>query len=291
MPGIGVMRTALRELLPRSPVARVPEPDLVMDDPEKVAAFTRAGREDGIMAPVYLYHAAQILSVVRPGDRVADLGCGPATQLVMAARLQPDATFLGIDLSDEMLERARAHVGEQGLSNVEFARGDITALSDVGGASLDAVISTVSLHQLDSFEALRACLSEVGRILKPGGGLYIVDFGRLKSQTSIEYFATQYADRQPELFTVDYRNSLRAAFSKAEWRAAAEAVLAEHGRLYATFGFPYMVAIKSAVRHRGTGVQREALAELRAAMALHQRRDLRDLELFFRLGGLRNPLL
>lgn len=291
MPGIGVIRTALRELLPRPPIARVPEPDLVMDDPDKVAAFTRAGREDGIMAPVYLYHAAQILSIVRPGDRVADLGCGPATQLAMAARLQPEAEFLGIDLSDEMLGRAQAHISEQGISNVDFQRGDITALNEVPENALDAVVSTVALHQLDSLQAFRACLSEAARILKPGGGLYIVDFGRLKSERSIEYFATQYADRQPELFTIDYRNSLRAAFSKADWRAAVADFLSGYGRLYATFGFPYMVAIKSAVRDRGSAAQRAALREIHDAMADHQKHDLRDLRLFFRLGKLANPLL
>ena len=93
--------TFLREATARERTQRVPEPDLVMDDPEKVAAFTRAGREDGVMAPVYLFHCAQICEVIRPGDRVVDLGCGPGTQLAMVARLNPDAHFLGIDLSAE----------------------------------------------------------------------------------------------------------------------------------------------------------------------------------------------
>jgi len=291
MPSFGLAQTVLREVAPTKSCPRIPEPDLVMDDPDKVAAFTRAGREDGIMAPVYLYHCAQILSVVRPGDRVADLGCGPATQLAMAARLQPEASFVGIDLSDEMLERARAHTSEQGLDNVDFHRGDITALTEFGDASFDAVVSTVALHQLDSVSAFRSCLSEVARLLKPGGGLYIVDFGHLKSVKSIHYFATQYEGRQPELFTIDYRNSLYAAFPRAEWRRAASDFLADHGRLYSTFAMPYMVAIKSPVRMEGAAAQRDAIARLRDAMASHQRRDLRDLALFFGLGGLTNPLL
>src|SRR5204863_5016089 len=101
---------ALREAMTRERSARAPEPDLVMDDPDKVTAYTRAGREDGVMAPVYLFHCAQICDVIRPGDTVVDLGCGPATQLAMVARLNPEVRFTGIDLSDEMLDRARAHV-------------------------------------------------------------------------------------------------------------------------------------------------------------------------------------
>ena len=68
MPSLPVLKTLLRELTTREQSARINEPDLVMDDPDKVAAYTRAGREDGVMAPVYLFHCAQICAVIRPGD-------------------------------------------------------------------------------------------------------------------------------------------------------------------------------------------------------------------------------
>ena len=89
MPSLPVIRTALRELFTLERVGRIPEPDLVMDDPAKVAAYVRAGREDGVMASVYLFHCAQICEVISAGDVVVDLGCGPATQLGMVARLNP----------------------------------------------------------------------------------------------------------------------------------------------------------------------------------------------------------
>ena len=121
MPSLPVLKTLARELVSRERSPRRTEPDLVMDDPEKVAAYTRAGREDGVMAPVYLFHCAQVCEVIRPGDTVVDLGCGPATQLAMVARLNPDVRFVGVDLSEEMLERARAYGAEQGLGNVAGA--------------------------------------------------------------------------------------------------------------------------------------------------------------------------
>ena len=267
MSNIDLFRTFVRELTTFSQTDRVPEPDLIMDDPAKVEAFTRAGEEDGVMAPVYLHHTAHICSIVRPGDTVIDLGCGSARQIAMAARLNPDTRFLGVDLSDEMLDRARAHAKAQKLNNLDFTVGDITKLDAFDDDSVDAVVSTVALHQLPDVGMFRATLRQAGRVLKPGGGIYIVDFARLKSLRSITYFAHQYEDSQPELFTEDYYNSLRAAFSLAEWRAAAADFLGNAGRL------------------------RGELAAIRNRLPEHHKVDLKNLLGFFKGGGLRNNLL
>ena len=199
MPSLSVIRTLLREIVTSERSKRINEPDLVMDDPDKVAAYVRAGREDGVMAPVYLYHCAQICEVVRPGDTVVDLGCGPATQIAMAARLNPQSNFIGVDLSPEMLDKARAYSQEQGVGNIEFRTSDITDLSIFEDNSVDVITSTVALHHLPDVMALERTFSEINRILKNNGGLYLVDFGHLKSEKSINDFAYQYADRQAEL--------------------------------------------------------------------------------------------
>ena len=140
MPSLPVMRVLLRELITTERVPRIPEPDLIMDDPDKVAAFTRAGREDGVMAPVYLYHCAQVCEIVRPGDLVVDLGCGPATQLAMIARLNPESRFLGVDFSEEMLDRAKKHIDAEGLANVQFHKADVTQLGFLADASVDLAL-------------------------------------------------------------------------------------------------------------------------------------------------------
>ena len=192
MPTPALMRTFVRELVTRESARRVTEPDLVMDDPDKVAAYTAAGMVDGVMAPVYLFHCEHICDVIRPGDTVVDLGCGPATQLAMVAELNPESRFIGVDLSDEMLGKARRHVESKGLTNVSFVTSDITAIDQLATASADVVMSTVALHHLPTLGHLDAAFSEAARILKPGGGLYLVDFGHLKSEKSIQYFAHQY---------------------------------------------------------------------------------------------------
>jgi SAM-dependent methyltransferase len=290
MPSVPVLRTLLREITTSERLARTAEPDLVMDDPAKVAAYIEAGRPNAVMAPVYLFHCAQACEVMRPGDTVVDLACGPANQLAMIAALNPAIRFIGVDLSEPMLAQARQYASEQKLSNVEFRLGDIASLPDIGSASVDAVISTMALHHVPALAQLRATFAEARRVLKPDGGVYLVDFGRLKSERSVDYFAHQYADRQPELFTLDYLYSLRAAFSVADFRSAS-AAFGPGARLYTTFLAPYMVAFKSAPRRAADPALRQRIADLRAALPRHHQVDLRDLITFFALGGLKSRLL
>ena len=93
-------RLSVREL------QRIPEPSMAMDDPAQVDAFWESGQESGRLAPIYLFNALQTACVVRPGDTVLDLACGPANQLVQFARLHPHAHFVGVDQAPaEDLER------------------------------------------------------------------------------------------------------------------------------------------------------------------------------------------
>jgi len=291
MPSLPVARIVLREAVTLSRVPRVPEPDLVMDDPEKVAAYTRAGREISVMAPLYLYHCAQVCEIVKHGDTVVDLGCGPATQLAMIARLHPESQFLGVDFSDEMLERAQAYVADLGLANIRFQKGDMTDLGFLTDHSIDVAISTMSLHHLPDFDSLRRAISEVARVLRPHGGLYLADFGRLKAQKSIENFAYQYADRQPELFTLDYLYSLNAAFTRDDFRQVVHDCLAGRAKVYSTFIVPFLVAVKSPPRAKIDRDLVRYLSTVREALPAHHRLDLKGITLAFDIGGLRSKAL
>jgi arsenite methyltransferase len=288
MPSPAVLLTVLRELVTSERAPRVPEPDLVMDDPAKVAAYNRAGREDGVMAPVYLFHTAHMCEVTRPGDTVVDLACGPATQLAQFARLNPDVNFIGIDLSEPMLARARENVESLNLHNVELRHGDISELSSLSDQSVDVVVSSMALHHLPTVSLLTKTFSQVKRVLRQGGGIYMADFGRLRAEKSINYFAYQYADRQPELFTLDYLYSLKAAFSVDDFREAT-AVLNGAARLTRMFGAPFMVVVKSPVRRPLNGFLARELIALRDAMPAHHKTDFNDLKRLFALNGMRSP--
>jgi SAM-dependent methyltransferase len=276
----------LREWLGPRDFPREPEPALVMDDPEQVAAYEYAGRIDGVMAAAYLFHTARISQVIGGCRQILDLGCGPATQLGQIAALNPQVSFIGVDLSEPMLDRARRQLDERGLSNVEVRRDDITQLSSISDASVDGVISTMALHHLPTFQHLDGCFAQIGRVLRPGGALYLADFGRLKSLRSVLYFAYQNAAHQPHAFSLDYERSLRAAFELSDFEGVVHRHLLGRAHVCATFRVPFLVLVKSEDRPL-TKEMCDRIRRLRRDLPNRYRRDLDDMRIFFRLGGLR----
>lgn len=287
MPRLSMIPTFAREVFGQRTLPREPEPALVMDAPEEVAAYSEAGRIDGVMAAAYLYHSARISQVIQGCTQVIDLGCGPATQLAQVAQLSPDISFLGMDLSSPMLESAESHVRSLGLTNVQFSLGDITRLESVADQSADAVISTMALHHLPSMDHLRTCFQEINRVLRPRGALYLVDFGRLKSLRSVLFFAYMNAKHQPHLFSLDYERSLRAAFLLEDFQSLATECLPHQAQVYSTFKMPILVLIKSPDRPL-PDMLRARLKEMVQALPSRYRHDLEDIRLLFKLGGLGN---
>ena len=287
MPNPALIPTFIRELVFERSLPREPEPDLVMADPEQVAAYVEAGRIDGVMAAAYLFHSAQASQVIQRCKSVLDLGCGPATQLAQIAELNPDVHFTGVDLSSTMLADANKHILKLGLTNVQFRQGDITTLEVVDDQSVDAVISTVALHHLPTLQHLENTFKAVRRVLKPGGALYLTDFGRLKSLKSVIFFAYMNARFQPHLFSLDYERSLRAAFLKEEFADLTRRLLPGDASLVATFKVPFLVIVKTTDKPLPAAL-RERLKAMRKALKPRYRRDLDDLRRFFRLGGLRH---
>ncbi len=287
MPNPALILTFLRECLVSRSLPREPEPDLVMDDPDQVAAYVEAGRIDGVMAAAYLFHSARISQVIQGCQTVLDLGCGPATQLAQIAQFNPEISFTGLDLSSNMLADAKRHVEALGLVNVALRQGDITRLDAFDDHSLDAVISTMALHHLPTLEHLDKCFAEVRRVLKPGGALYLTDFGRLKSLHSVIFFAYLNARHQPHLFSLDYERSLRAAFLKEDFVSLAAKYFRPEVQVESTFKVPFLVIVKTADRSLPVDL-RQRIAALRASLKPRYRRDLNDLRTFFSLGGLKN---
>jgi SAM-dependent methyltransferase len=102
-------------------------------------------------------------------DRVLDVGCGPG---LVARTLAPRVrSFVGVDVTPAMIERARALAAGAGLSNAEFVVGDAVALS-FEAASFDVVVTRLALHHMPDPGAV---LSEVARVLRPGGRLVVLD--------------------------------------------------------------------------------------------------------------------
>lgn len=285
MPKLSLLPVMVREILGERKFPREPEPDLVMDDPDQVAAYSYAGRIDGVMSAAYLYHSAQVSEVIQGCRRVLDLGCGPATQLAQIAELNPEVEFLGVDLSVSMLDSARQHTARLDLQNVNFQLEDITRLDGVPDASVDAVMSTVVIHHMPTRQHLDDCFRQIARVLKPDGAFYLTDFGRLKSLQSVLFFAYMNAEHQPHLFSLDYERSLRAAFLLEDFEDAATRFLPSNAQVLSTFMVPFLVMIKTPSRPLGNELS-VRLKEMRAKLPKKYRADLDDLRMFCRLGGI-----
>lgn len=282
----GMLPVLLRESWIKQSLLREPEPDLVMESPEQVAAFAEAGRIDGVMAASYLFNTARITQSLWGCKSVVDLGCGPATQLAQVAQFNPDISFTGVDLSASMLESARTHIETLGLGNVRFVQDDFSRLAQIPDQSADGVISTLALHHLPTNEHLKQCFQQIARILRPGGAIYLVDLGRLKSLKSVLYFAYVNAKHQPHVFSLDYERSLRAAFLREDFEQLSRQYLAPDVRVYTTFKIPVLHIVKTPDRALPVEIQAR-FREMRRQLPGKYRGDLDDIRLFTRLGGLR----
>jgi len=284
---ISLISTIFRELTSSSEFDRVPESCLVMDEPAAVAAFVRAGEPNGVLSGVYAYHLAQSCAAIRPGDAVLDLGCGPANLLVAAARLNPGAHFVGVDLSAGMLDEGRKLIEAAGLQNVELRLDDITKLDSVADGSIDVVLSSMALHHLSDTASLEDCMAAVDRVLAPGGRVYICDFGRLKRVRTVEYFVRRAIPEDEPILGRDYYESLKAAFSKLEIKSALSRLTKHKLRLHSTPVSPIMLVIKTDYDPALAAPTRTEIERMIKRLPRRRRQDLWQLRLFFRMGGLK----
>jgi SAM-dependent methyltransferase len=109
---------------------------------------------------------------LHPGERVLDLGSGGGIDVLLSARRVGSTGFAyGVDMTDEMLDLARANAAKAGATNVEFVKGTIEAVP-LPNDAVDVVISNCVINlSVDK----PAVLAEMFRVLTPGGRIGISD--------------------------------------------------------------------------------------------------------------------
>lgn len=216
---LNIFRVISAERQATAPIARQPEPEMVMNSAEQVKYYHQSCVWGGVTDGLHLYNLSNLTKLIQSGDRVLDLGCGSADLLLKTAQLYPDVQFTGVDLSDEMLGIAAAQVKELGLTNVQFIKDDVTQLNCLAPSSYDVVMSTMAVHHLPTEELFQGFRRAVAKVVKANGAIYICDFLRLKSLKTIELFAKDTQDRNVHAIVKDdYIYSMRAAFSEEDFR-------------------------------------------------------------------------
>jgi SAM-dependent methyltransferase len=112
------------------------------------------------------------LGRLAPGERVLDLGSGAGTDSLIAAQMVgPGGHVTGIDMTPQMLAKARAAAAEMGLGNVEFVEGEAERLP-FPDESFDVVVSNGVIDLIPDKDAVFA---ELNRVLVSGGRLQVAD--------------------------------------------------------------------------------------------------------------------
>jgi SAM-dependent methyltransferase len=204
--------------------------ETVRDKYAAVAASTLTGESSGVhaVAEAFGYSAEELASIpaeanmglscgnptatanLRPGEVVVDLGSGGGLDVFLAAKkVGPTGGAIGIDMTDEMLNRARQNAEKAGASNVEFHKATIDDLP-LSDGSADCIISNCVINLAPD---KRAVFREMARVLKPGARLAVSDIALKKSlPPEIEGDVMAYVGCIAGAIRIEeYREGLKAA--------------------------------------------------------------------------------
>jgi ubiquinone/menaquinone biosynthesis C-methylase UbiE len=144
-----------------------------IENPQAAEAYDRISR----MPPFELIRRGVVKRLKKYADRgtITDVGCGPGYLLQKIAEQMPENNIAGVDISEEMIKRARANSASKGYGNrIQFRQGAADHLP-FDDNTQDFIVSTLSLHH---WSDPQSALKEIQRVLKPGGQMLILDLRR-----------------------------------------------------------------------------------------------------------------
>lgn len=194
-------------------IERQPEPEL-MDSLAQVDAYASADFVASDQAFV-----ERLLARLQPlpdSGALLDLGCGPASISIHAARLMPGWEITALDAGPNMLAQARRNLAQAPAAlrarvHLQQAHLPAHALTQ----RFAVIISNSLLHHLPDPAVLWQSVRELA---DAGAMLQIMDLFRPHSAQQLEQLVATYAGDAPDLLQQDFRNSLRAAYTVAEIR-------------------------------------------------------------------------
>jgi S-adenosylmethionine-diacylgycerolhomoserine-N-methlytransferase len=131
----------------------------------------------------YLFGRDRLIAEMqlKDGDRLIEIGCGTARNLVKIARRYPGVTLFGLDASQEMLKSAEETIQRAGLSHrIKLVHGYAEHLSPQMFGETEGFDACLFSYSLSMIPDWRAALKAAGQNLRVGGKIHAVDFGDLK---------------------------------------------------------------------------------------------------------------
>jgi arsenite methyltransferase len=184
-----------------------------LDGPSFVEAFYDAGQRGELPGAAVLASLGcgnpTAVADLNAGEVVLDLGSGGGIDVILSAkRVGPTGTAYGLDMTDEMLALAQRNARESGVTNVHFLKGMIEQIP-LPAESVDVVISNCVINlSVDK----PAVLTEIARVLKPGGRVGVSDI-----------VAEDHLSHEDRAERGSYVGCIAGALSKGEYVAGLEA--------------------------------------------------------------------
>lgn len=172
------------------------------DEAQKKAAATYNAAADFFDHPAntfwerYGRRTIELLGLTA-GECVLDVCCGSGASAIPAAHaVGPTGSVIGVDLAQNLLELARTKADRNGLANVQFEPGDMTALRFEDN-SFDAVVCVFGIFFVPEMEV---ALRELRRVLRPSGSLAITTWGPRLFEPVNSVFWNAVREVKPELY-------------------------------------------------------------------------------------------
>lgn len=245
---ISILPLMIQQSLKKQKLERVEESSSLTTDASHVSDYNQ------MRTTLFVINYALALDVIsrlhagKEKQTAIDLACGPGHFSISLANYLNFQRVFGLDLSDEMLETARANSKNSSLSEqVQFIKQDIRYLNRFEDQSVDLACFNHAAHHLHDLKDVRQVLTEMDRVTQKDGTVVLVDVARFKTteltDKYVKTFGADYLRQGLKSLYLDFESSMFAAWSVDELAQARPEVSQRSWFQLVPFGVPMLQMI------------------------------------------------